>query len=162
VIVRPIRDQDADGLARAYTQLSEQSRWRRFFSVAEEMPPGRLRDLTSVDHHSHKALVAVDPDSGEILGSAHYVRIAGRCPATAELTVEVIDGWPRRSLERGLRQALGSLAPANGSSGLWAIVSNDTVPMQLLMRRAGATVKANGWELQYTMKPRPWPDPSQR
>src|SRR5579884_4208230 len=55
VIMRPIRDEDAEGLAHAYTQLSEESRWRRFLSVAEEISPGLLRYLTSVDHQSHVA-----------------------------------------------------------------------------------------------------------
>jgi L-amino acid N-acyltransferase YncA len=151
VIVRPIRDEDADGLARAYARLSEQSRWWRFLSVAKEMSPGLLRYLTAVDHQSHVAVVAIDPDSGEILGSARYVRIPGRCPATAELAVEVIDGWQRRGLGRGLLQALGRLAQANGVERLLAIVSNDNVPMQLLMLRAGATAQPTGWELEYTI-----------
>lgn len=152
VIVRPIRDEDAEGLARAYTRLSEQSRMWRFLSVAAEISPGLLRYLTSVDQQSHVALVAVDPDSREILGSARYVSIPGRCPATAELAVEVVDGWQRRGLGRGLVQALGRLAQANGVERLLAIVSNDNVPMQLLLRRAGATAQATGWELEYTIE----------
>ena len=151
VILRPIREEDAEGFARAYTRLSEQSRTWRFLSVAEEISPGLLRYLTSVDQQSHVALVAVDTDSGEILGSARYVRIPGRCPATAELALEVVDGWQRRGLGRGLLKALGRLAQANGVERLLAIVSNDNVPMQLLMRRAGATAQATGWELEYTI-----------
>ena len=151
VIVRPIRDEDAEGFARAYTRLSEQSREWRFLSVAKEISPGLLRYLTSVDQQSHVALVAIDPDSREILGSARYVMIPGRSPATAELAVEVVDGWQRRGLGRGLVQALGRLAQANGVERLLAIVSNDNVPMQLLMRRAGATAQTTGWELEYTI-----------
>jgi L-amino acid N-acyltransferase YncA len=151
VIVRPIREEDAEGFARAYTRLSEQCRMWRFLSVAKEISPGLLRYLTSVDQQSHVALVAIDPDSGEILGSARYVKIPGRYPATAELAVEVVDGWQRRGLGRGLVQALGGLAQANGVERLLAIVSNDNVPMQLLMRRAGATAQATGWELEYTI-----------
>ena len=151
VIVRPIRDEDAEGFARAYTRLSEQCRMWRFLSVAKQISPGLLRYLTSVDQQSHVALVAIDPDSREILGSARYIRIPGHCPATAELAVEVVDGWQRRGLGRGLVQALGRLAQANGVERLLAIVSNDNVPMQLLMRRAGATAQATGWELEYTI-----------
>jgi len=153
VIVRPIRDEDAEGLARAYTQLSEQSRWRRFLSVAEQIPPGLLRYLTSVDHQSHVAVVAIDPDTEEILGSARYIRIPGRRPVTAELAVEVIDRWQRRGLGRVLLHALGRLAQANGVERLLAIVSNDNVPMQLLMRRTGATLETTGSELEYTIDP---------
>jgi len=151
VILRPIREEDAEGFARAYTRLSEQSRTWRFLSVAEEISPGLLRYLTSVDQQSHVALVAIDPDSREILGSARYVMIPGRCPVTAELALEVVDGWQRRGLGRGLLQALGRLAQANGVERLLAIVSNDNVPMQLLMRRAGVTAQATGWELEYTI-----------
>lgn len=151
LIVRPIREEDAEGFARAYTGLSEQSRMWRFLSVAKEISPGLLRYLTSVDQQSHVALVAIDPDSGEILGSARYMRIPGRHPATAELAVEVVDSWQGRGLGRSLLHVLGRVAHANGVERLLAIVSNDNVPMQLLMRRSGAIAQATGWELEYTI-----------
>jgi hypothetical protein len=57
VIVRPIREEDADEFARAYERLSEQSRRLRFLSVAKCLSARTLRDLTCVDHdHRQRSL----------------------------------------------------------------------------------------------------------
>jgi acetyltransferase len=152
VILRPIRVTDAAGFARAYSQLGELSRQRRFMSVAHQLTPAELRYLTSVDHRDHEALVAVDPSSGEILGSARYVRDPD-CPDEAELAVEVIDEWQRRGVGRGLVEVLSTIARANGVTRFTAIVAIENVPVQLALRGAGATARAGvgAGELDYTI-----------
>ena len=150
VIVRPICDQDAAALAGAYTRLSEQSRWRRFLSVADELTQPELRRLTAVDYRDHDALVAVDPGSGEIVGSARYARIGGT-PHTAELAVEVIDEWQRRGVGSALLDALTARARANDVQRFIAIVSSDNVPVRRALERAGATLCASGSEIEYQL-----------
>jgi acetyltransferase len=150
VIVRPIRAQDAPEFARAYTRLSDQSRWRRFLTVADQLPPADLVYLTSVDQRDHVALVAACPESGEIVGSARYFRLPGR-PGDAELAVEVIDEWQRRGVGRGLLEALGAHARANGLERFTAIVAADNVPMQRALRRAAVTTHATGGEIEYLL-----------
>ena len=105
IVVRPIREQDAAQFARAYARLSPQSRQRRFLSVADQLAPADLRNLTAVDHQDHVALVAVEPNSEDIIGSARYLRLPGR-PGEAELAVEVIDHWQHRGVGRRLVEAL--------------------------------------------------------
>jgi RimJ/RimL family protein N-acetyltransferase len=150
VIVRPIRDQDASALARAYARLSERSRRRRFLSVAKQLPQAELRRLTSVDHRDHEALVAVDPGSGEIVGSARYLRIRG-APRTAELAAEVIDEWQRRGVGRALLDALSVRARANDVQQFIATVSTENVPVRRVLERAGATACASGSEVEYLL-----------
>jgi hypothetical protein len=74
VIVRPIGEEDAEGFAHAFTRLSDESRRRRFLSATPRLSARTLTYLTAVDHDQHVALVAVEPKSGEILGSVRYVR----------------------------------------------------------------------------------------
>jgi hypothetical protein len=70
VRIRQIRPDDASALVRAYANLGEQSRYRRFFTVMPELPEATLKAAVEVDHADHEALVAVPLLSTEIVGSA--------------------------------------------------------------------------------------------
>ena len=70
VRIRPVQPGDAPALARAYANLGEQSRYRRFFTVMPELPEATLKAAVEVDHVDHEALVAVPLLSTEIVGSA--------------------------------------------------------------------------------------------
>jgi RimJ/RimL family protein N-acetyltransferase len=148
VIVRPIREEDAEGFAHALTRLSDESRRRRFLNATPRLSARELRYLTAVDHDQHVALVAVEPGSGEILGSVRYVRIADR---RAELAIEVIDDWHGRGLGRALLEAIGAHAHANGLTRFTALVAGDNRPMQQAFKRAVVTVEADYGELEYVL-----------
>lgn len=151
VVVRPIRERDAAEFAHAYTRLSEQSRWLRFLSVAKCLSARALRDLTCVDHHQHVALAAIAPTTGEIIGTARYIRLPGR-PGEAEMAIEVIDDWQRRGVGRGLLAALGEHAGAHGIERFVAIVAEENLPMQRAVRHATLRVDATGHELEYLLQ----------
>lgn len=151
VIVRPIREQDADEFARAYERLSEQSRWLRFLSLAKCLSARALRDLTCVDHDQHVALVALAPASREIIGSARYIRLPGR-PGEAEMAIEVIDDWQSRGVGRGLLGALSDRALTNGVERFIAIVSEENLPMQRAVGHATVSVDASGGDLEYRLR----------
>jgi acetyltransferase len=68
VRIRPIRPDDAPALARAYANLGEQSRYRRFFTAMPALPDATLKAAVEVDHTDHEALVAVPLLSAEIVG----------------------------------------------------------------------------------------------
>jgi len=70
VRVRQVQPDHASALARAYENLGEESRYRRFFTVMPELPEATLKAAVEVDHTGHEALVAVPLLSGEIVGSA--------------------------------------------------------------------------------------------
>ena len=50
VRVRQVQPGDAPALARAYANLGEQSRYRRFFTVMPELPEATLTAAVEVDH----------------------------------------------------------------------------------------------------------------
>ena len=55
VRVRQVRPGDAAALARAYANLGEESRYRRFFTVLPELPESTLKAAVEVDHENHEA-----------------------------------------------------------------------------------------------------------
>ena len=59
VRLRQVRPDDARALARAYANLGEQSRYRRFFTVMPDLPEATLTAAAGVDHRDHEALVAL-------------------------------------------------------------------------------------------------------
>ena len=97
VRLRPVRPDDAPALARAYANLGEQSRYRRFFTIMPELPETILKAATEVNHEDHEALVALPLLSPEIIGECRFVRLADRRD-TADLAVTVVDAWQGRGL----------------------------------------------------------------
>src|SRR5580692_4217313 len=70
VRVRQVQAGDAPALARAYANLGEQSRYRRFFTVMPELPEATLTAAVEVDHTDHEALVALPLLASEIVGES--------------------------------------------------------------------------------------------
>ena len=113
VRIRPIRPDDAQALVRAYDNLGEQSRYRRFFTVMPELPDATLKAAVEVDHADHEALVAVLLLSTEIVGECRFIRLADQ-PDTAEVGVTVVDAWQGRGLGSALLARLSERAAEAG------------------------------------------------
>ena len=89
VRIRQVRPDDAPALVRAYANLGEQSRYRRFFTVMPELPEATLKAAVEVDHIDHEALVAVPLLSTEIVGECRFIRLPDQLD-TAEVGVTVV------------------------------------------------------------------------
>ena len=109
VRVRQVQPGDAPALARAYANLGEQSRYRRFFTVMPELPEATLKAAVEVDHTDHEALVAVPLLSSEIVGECRFIRRADQ-PDSADLGVTVVDAWQGRGLGSVLLARLSECA----------------------------------------------------
>jgi GNAT superfamily N-acetyltransferase len=68
-----------------------------------------VRYFTEVDHRDHEALVAIDPDSGRLVGVARWVRERDK-PEVAEAAITVADDWQGRGLGTLLLRCLGERA----------------------------------------------------
>jgi GNAT superfamily N-acetyltransferase len=145
VIVRPIRPDDRDAIEAAFERLSEQSRYQRFMTPIDELSPSQLSYLSDVDHHDHEALVAFDPESGDGVGVARFVRLDDG--TSAEAAVTVIDEWQGRGLGVALCNLLAERARDEGVTKFKAMLlaSNDQMhdvlaslgPSKVLSRSAG-------------------------
>ena len=83
VQVRQVQPGDAPALVRAYANLGEQSRYRRFFTVMPELPEATLKAAVQVDHENHEALVAVPLPSAEIVDIVIERRSARKASTSA-------------------------------------------------------------------------------
>ncbi len=136
MLVRALRPDDAPGLAEAYEQLSDTSRYRRFFTAQPHLSEQSLAFLTGVDHHDHEALVAVAPGSGQPVGVARFIR-SPREPDQAEVAVTVLDSWQRRGLGTVLLCELAQRAEEEGIRYFVAEILAENRPMLTLARQLG-------------------------
>jgi RimJ/RimL family protein N-acetyltransferase len=109
VLVRQVQPGDGPALVRAYANLGEQSRYRRFFTDLPELPDDLLHAAVQVDHTDQEALVALPPRSAEIVGECRYVRLADQ-PDTADVGAAVVDAWQGRGLGSALLTRLSERA----------------------------------------------------
>jgi GNAT superfamily N-acetyltransferase len=142
VEIRSLAATDRDGLAEAFSRLSEETRRRRFGTVASQLSQHDLDRLTDIDHHAHEALAAVAPDTGQIVGVARYIALPSD-PGAAEVAIEVDDEWQGRGIGRRLMSALVDRARAQGIDRLVAYVSDDNDPVRAWIVRSGGAAEAD-------------------
>lgn len=137
IAVRPIEPDDKRLLRDTFERLSEESRRRRFMTVAEELTDEDLAYLTELDHRRHEAIAGLDPDTGAIVGVARWFRRPGE-REVAELAVAVVDDWQGRGVGSALVSALNDRAREEGIERYHAIVSTDNVGVIEALERHGA------------------------
>jgi L-amino acid N-acyltransferase YncA len=146
LLFRLIRPADKDLLARGFTELSDRSRYERFFSHLKGLSEAQLRYLTEVDHEDHSAWVAIVPGNSEGargVGVGRWVRLPQE-PTVAEVAVTVIDAFHRRGIGRTLMYLAAVSALAKGISTFQAWVLGDNKATLRMFELMGAT--QGGWE----------------
>jgi GNAT superfamily N-acetyltransferase len=128
---------DRDLLVRVFEHLSAESRYRRFLTPMLELDDAALRFLTAIDHHDHKALIALDEAGTEAVGVARYVRYPER-PGVAEVAVTVVDDWQGRGLGTLLLAAISARAREEGVRTFTALMLAFNGEMMHLLRELGA------------------------
>ena len=113
VLIRAVRAEDKPLFVRGWERFGTESRYLRFMGVKGRLSTSELSFFTEIDHVDHEAIGALDPDSGEGLGVARYVRDRDR-PHAAEAAVSVIDAMQGRGLGGLLLRRLCHRAAQNG------------------------------------------------
>jgi RimJ/RimL family protein N-acetyltransferase len=121
--IRPLGPEDKRLLADGFERLSARSRYRRFFTPLDRLSDRDLAYLTEIDHRDHEALAALDPETGQLIGVARYVR-SGE-PDQAEVSVVVGDPWQGRGVATTLLEHLTERARAEGVAQFVALVLDD-------------------------------------
>jgi RimJ/RimL family protein N-acetyltransferase len=127
-------------LAEAFSHLSEETRRRRFGTVASRLSENDLDRLTRINHHDHEALAAIAPENGQIVGVARYIALPND-PGAAEVAIEVDDDWQGRGIGRRLIRDLKDRARAEGIQRLVAFVSDENYPVRGWIARAGGAAQ---------------------
>jgi acetyltransferase len=143
VVIRPLVPADRDALVEEFSHLSEQTRRRRFGTVASRLSEHDLDRLTNVDHHKHEALAALAADTGQIVGVARYITLPN-IPGAAEVAIEVDDEWQGRGIGRRLMSELVGRARSEGIDRLVAYVGADNHPVRGWIARSGGTAQSDG------------------
>ncbi|HUR86564.1 MAG TPA: GNAT family N-acetyltransferase [Solirubrobacteraceae bacterium] len=143
LVIRRITPADAQGVAEAFARLSAESRSLRFLTQKAELSAEELRYFTEVDGHSHEALCAVDPGSGDGVGIARFVRDP-QDPSRAEVAVTVVDAWQRRGLGTLLLARLADRAREEGIERFTALASGENPAVHALLENLGAPVRRVG------------------
>jgi hypothetical protein len=60
VIVRPLERDDRPLVQAVFNRMGEEARFPRFLGFKKQLSARDMETLTAVDHHEHKALVALD------------------------------------------------------------------------------------------------------
>ena len=127
-----------------FTDLSEESRYRRFLSAMPQLSPSMLHRLVdTVDDVDHVALFAQvlppgfkrsssRPLLGKPVGIGRFIRDPDR-PSSADLAVTVLDGWQHRGIGGLLTSALAQAALRRGIDTFAAdVFATNTAALGLL------------------------------
>lgn len=148
ITIRPIRPEDA-GLEQAFVRgLSDQSRYLRFMTSINELPPKKLAFFTNIDYERHLALIATIMRDGQELqiGEARYV--AGEIPRQCEFAVTVADDWQGKGVAGLLMDALMRAARWRGFSGIEGLVFASNQRMIDFARKLGFLVQPTPGEAE--------------
>jgi len=131
VRLRLLRREDREMLLAGFARLSEESRYRRFFTAMPELPEKVLARLLDTDGWNHLAIGAATethPTTAEGLGLARFVRLE-ETPDVAEAAVAVVDHMQRRGLGKLLLSTLAAAARERGITRFRAEVlrTNDAI-----------------------------------
>ena len=138
--LRPIRPEDAPGLADIVALSDAEDVRLRFRGGLRRLPESWAARLSQIDYDREMALAAVDA-GGDILGVA---RLAGDPQGeTAEFALLVRSDHQRRGLGRTLMDALIAYAKRRGYRELWGTITADNTRMLDLATDLGFKRKAD-------------------
>jgi nucleotide-binding universal stress UspA family protein len=149
ITIRPLEPGDRQGLADGFARLSPETRYRRFFGPVPELRERDLDYLTQIDHHDHEALVAIDDATGEGVGVARYIRIAGE---VAEPAVVVVDDWQGRGVGSALLISLVDRAREEGVARFEApVLSTNNEALRTFQKLGQTRSRLEGREVMLTI-----------
>jgi acyl-CoA synthetase (NDP forming)/RimJ/RimL family protein N-acetyltransferase len=130
--LRPIRTDDAAGLAAFHARLSPETIYFRFFAPYPQLTPRDVERFTDVDHQDRVALVATIGDA--IIGVVRYERLNA---SDAEVAFVISDEHQGRGLGTIFLEHIAQAARERGIRRFVAEVLPDNVRMLEVFKHAG-------------------------
>jgi acetyltransferase len=148
--VRPIHPDDAQMLQELVQSLSPESRYFRFVSSINELPPQMLARFTLIDYDREMALVAVQSEritgaDGEIsereriIGVSRYVTNPDQ--TSCEFALLISDELKGKGLGSRMMEAIMEVARDKGLAEIEGLVLANNEPMLKLMKSLGFAIK---------------------
>jgi acyl-CoA synthetase (NDP forming)/RimJ/RimL family protein N-acetyltransferase len=138
--MRPIAPEDAEGLVEFYAEVSDQSKYFRFFAPMPQLSEKDVRRFTHVDHRARVAFVLTVAE--KITAIASYELIE---PGEAEVAFLVQDAHQGRGMGQLLLEHLAQAARENGVHRFVAEVLPENQRMLQVFHEAGYQV-TGGWD----------------
>jgi acetyltransferase len=143
VVIRPIRPEDRQIEKDFVRNLSDESRYFRFFNALRDLSETALTRFTQVDYDREMALIAVICENGREteIGVARYaINPDGR---SCEFAIVVADAWQRKGIGSKLIHSLMDAARSRGLETMegWVLAGNTR--MLALMDGLGFTIDAS-------------------
>lgn len=110
LVVRPVVASDRRLIEVGYQQLSERSRYLRFFTGADKLSPTKLSYLSNVDFVDHVALGVLDGKRPVAVG--RWVRMAD--PVDADVALTVLDDHQGQGIGSALMTIMADAAGQRG------------------------------------------------
>ena len=138
--IRPITPQDAQGLVDFYSEVSEQSKYFRFFAPMPNLSTRDVLRFTTVDHRDRVAFVMTVAE--QIIAVGRYDVVE---KGQAEVAFLVQDAHQGRGIGQLLLEHLAQAGRERGVDRFTAEVLPDNRPMLQVFRDQGYKVHG-GWE----------------
>ena len=136
MVIRPIRPEDRQIEKDFVHNLSDESRYFRFFNALRDLSETALTRFTQIDYDKEMALIAVICENGREteIGVARYsINPDGR---SCEFAIAIADAWQRKGIGSKLMHSLMDAARNRGLETMegWVLAGNTR--MLALMRCA--------------------------
>ena len=129
LVVKPVAPGDDERLRRFFGRLSDQTVYRRFFTLFPAPPPAVFGHLLDGGGRDHESLAVLDDE--EIVAVAGWDRVAGD-EESAEVAVLVEDAWQHHGLGRALVRMLTAHAGHHGITVITATILSENAPARRL------------------------------
>jgi GNAT superfamily N-acetyltransferase len=141
--IRPIHVTDEPKLRHLFYQLSQQSLYTRFMSMAKWVSHKQVQEFVYIDHRHEVSIVGTVPEAdGE-----HVIALGGYFldeeTNRAEVAFVVQDEWQGRGIGTFLFEHLISIAKQSGIGGFTAEVLTSNASMQAVIRHAGLKTRSS-------------------
>lgn len=153
VRLRPMVPADEGALRHAISQLSNRSRYLRFFNGAATLPDHVVHRLSDVDGVKHIAWVAIDETKADkpIIGAVHAQR-GNETDKRGDFSIGLLDAWHSKGLARLLIALLAADSKKAGFDELIADVLWENKKGRALFGSIGAkSMGSDGSTIQFRM-----------
>ena len=134
--IRPVRGDDAAGIAGFYARLSPESRRTRFLGSCRSISDLQAKRFARAEEHGASGWVALDAE-GTIIAHLCLEPIEPRSERVEEVAVAVAEDWRSRGLGRRLLDTAIGAAKRRGVSAFEATMLTGNHPIHALLEHTG-------------------------
>jgi RimJ/RimL family protein N-acetyltransferase len=137
--LRSQRPDDRDEFELMISRMSDESLYRRFFSLKREFSDAEAAKFLDIDFINHVALVAIAVEQGDpnIVGAGRFIVTK---PGQAEVSFAVIDAYQGQGIGSAIMRQLTIFARAAGLKELVAEVLAENGSMLQVFQKSGLPV----------------------